>query len=133
MQMELETARNRLLESTTTHNDTICRQDISRIENDIKSCFDRVSEILCEIRPEANPKDKKQISHAEGEYQKHREKYWAAQREFDRKLESQAARRYNYVDRNATDLQMQEGVQCVISSQEHSFKVTVSFCLGGVR
>jgi syntaxin 1B/2/3 len=129
-QAQLRPAQQALLDSTTSTEDYQYRLRVESFENEIMDYFGRARNILADLKREANPDDQRvqtQIQHISDKIRQDIEAYRISQSDFDRQMRAQVRRRYEIAHEDATQEEIDQGVENVILGQEQVFGVGSRF------
>jgi syntaxin 1B/2/3 len=123
---QLALAQNALLDSSTGKEDTVARQNLDYIEDEINNTFRYLRDLMKKIKQTPGSGDSRvqtQIDVTSRNLQKEIQEYQKAQSNFQKHLREQVRRRYEIANPNATPEQIDMGVQNVLAGQEQTFQV----------
>lgn len=128
---QLRAAQTALLESNTSKEDQVTRQNVDYIEDEINTALRYLRDQLKRIADTpgcGTPGPAEHYTIAKKSLQDEITAYQGDQSNFHKRLEEQVRRRYQMANPEATPDQLEAGVQAVMQGQEQAFMVGSGRC-----
>ncbi|KAJ5100607.1 hypothetical protein N7456_006659 [Penicillium angulare] len=125
-QEQLQPIQQALLDSTTSSDDHRTRAQVDSLESEITECFHRARSLAADAKQGSdmyNPRIHEQLTYITENIRRHIEEYRRAQRVFATQLETQVRRRYGLVNPEASEQEIENGVQNILYGDQQAFQV----------
>ncbi|KAJ5975013.1 t-SNARE, partial [Penicillium waksmanii] len=117
-------AQNVLLDSATSKEDQVARQNVDYIEDEINTALRYLRDQFKRIKEtpgSGDPRVSGQVENVNRNLRREIEQYQRTQSDFRKRLEEQIRRRYEIANPEATPEELEQGVQNVMAGQEQAF------------